>query len=53
MRRQSATYGAKYRVQQIVHKTTRTDSISRTLQAAIIVKLDFRNLKQKQKVFEI
>ena len=49
MRRQSATYGAKYRVQQIVHKTTRTDFISRTLQAAVIVKLYFRNLNKNKK----
>ena len=45
MFRQSATYGTKYRVRQIVHKTTRTDINSRTLQAAVILKLDFRNLK--------
>ena len=45
MLRQSATYGTKYRVRQIVHKTTRADIISRTLQAAVIVKLNFRNLK--------
>ena len=37
MLRQSATYGTKYRVRQIVHKTTRTDINSRTLQAAVIV----------------
>ena len=42
--RQRATYGTKYRVKQIVHKTTRTDIKSRTLQAAVIVLLDFRNL---------
>ena len=45
MLRQSTTYGTKYRVRQIVHKTTRTDINSRTLQAAVIVLLDFRNLK--------
>ena len=45
MLRQSATNGTKYHVRQIVHKTTRTDTSSRTLQAAVIVKLDFRNLK--------
>ena len=48
MLRQSATYGTKYRVRQIVHKTTRTDINSRTLQAAVIVQLDFRNLKSKR-----
>ena len=37
MLRQSATYGTKYRVRQLVHKTTRTDISSRTLQAAVIV----------------
>ena len=45
MLRQSATYGTKYRVRQIVHKATRTYINARTLQAADIVKLDFRNLK--------
>ena len=45
MLRQSATYGTKFRVRQIVHKTTRTDINSRTLQAGVIVLLDFRNLK--------
>ena len=34
MLRQSATYGTRYRVRKIVHKTTRTDINSRTLQAA-------------------
>ena len=43
MLRQSATYGTKNRV--IEHKTTRTDINSRTLQATVIVLLDFRNLK--------
>ena len=33
MLRQSATYGTKYRVRQIVHKTTRTE----INQAAVIV----------------
>ena len=42
---QSATYGTKYRVGQIAHETTRTDIDSRLLLAAVIVKLDFRNLK--------
>ena len=37
MLRQSATYGTKYCVRQIVHKTTRTDINSRILQAAVIV----------------
>ena len=37
MLRQSASYGTKYRVRQIVHKTTRTDINSRTLEAAVIV----------------
>ena len=37
MLRQSATYGTKYRVKQIVHITTRTDINSRTLQTAVIV----------------
>ena len=37
MLRQSATYGTKYRVRQLVHKTTRTDINSSTLQVAIIV----------------
>ena len=37
-------YGTKYRVRQIVHKTTWTDINSRTLQAAVIIKI-FRNLK--------
>ena len=45
MLRKNATYETKYRVKQIVHKTTRKDIISRTLQAALIVSLDFRNLK--------
>ena len=45
MLRQSATNGTKYRVRQILHKTTRTDINSRTLQAAVIVYLDFCNLK--------
>ena len=44
MLRQSATYGTKYRDRQIVHKTTRTDINSRTLQTAVIVYLDFCNL---------
>ena len=39
------TYGTKYSVRQIVHKTARTYINSRTLQAAVIVMLDFRNLK--------
>ena len=43
MLRQSATFGTKYRV--IEHKTSRTYINSRTLQAAVIVWLDFRNLK--------
>ena len=37
MLHQSATYGTKYRVRQIVHKTNRTDINSRTLQAVVIV----------------
>ena len=37
MLRQSAIYGTKYRVRQIVNKTTRTDINSRPLQAAVIV----------------
>ena len=42
---QSATYGTKYRVRQITHKTTRTEINSRTLQAAVIVYQDIHNLK--------
>ena len=34
---QSGTYGTKYRVRQIVLKTTRTDINSRSFQAALIV----------------
>ena len=48
MLRQSATYGTygtKYRVRQIVHKTTRTDINSKILQAPVVVYLDLRNLK--------
>ena len=49
MLRQSSTYGTKYPVRQIVHKTTWTDiKISTTLQAAVIVQLDFRNLSQQE-----
>ena len=33
----SASYGTKYRVRQITHKTTHTDINSRTLQVAEIV----------------
>ena len=47
MLRQSATYGTKYRVKQIVHKPIRTYINFRTLQAeaAFIAQLDFRNLR--------
>ena len=45
MLRQSATYGTKYRVRQIVHQTTRSDINSKSLQAAVVVYLDFRNVK--------
>ena len=44
MLRQSTTYGTKSRVRQIVYKTTRRDINSRTLQAVVIVQLDFRSL---------
>ena len=44
MLRQSATYGMKYRVRRIVHKTTRTDINFRILQAAVIIYLGLRNL---------
>ena len=48
-----ALHGTNYRVRQTVHKTTRTDINSRTLQAAVIVLiarfLQFKvNKKQKQ-----
>ena len=46
---QSATYGTKYCVRQIVHKTTRTDINSRTLQAEVFDQLNFRNLKSRRK----
>ena len=47
MLRQSTTYGTKYCVRQIVHKTTGTDINSRV---AVIVRLDFRNLKSTKKI---
>ena len=49
MLRQSPIYGTKYHVRHIAHKTTRTDINSKTLQATVIVKLDFRNLNQREK----
>ena len=45
MLRQSATYGTTCSVRQIVHKTTWTNINSRKLQEAVIVYIDFRNLK--------
>ena len=47
MLHQSATYETKYRIRQIVLKTTRTDINSRTLQAAGFSQLKV-NKKQKQ-----
>ena len=47
---QSTTYGTKYRVRQIVYKTTRTDINSRTLQAAVIVSQDFHYLKSTSNI---
>ena len=32
-----SAFGTKYRVRQILHKTTRTDINSKTLQVAVIV----------------
>ena len=52
MLRQSATNGSKYRVRQIVHKTTRTYINSRTLQAAGFSQFKV-NKKQKKIIFSI
>ena len=49
MLRQSATYGTKCRVRQIVHKATQTDINSRTLLAVVIFKLDFLQFKVSKK----